>query len=106
VIGLILLLLARWAGPSAAADIIGNNAGGGYSSPQNGRDISELALRAGAPELPASAPFVMTAFLVKPVPVAHSGARFRRSPVPRRVLLGGRDAGDRADGPGAWPARW
>jgi hypothetical protein len=30
VIGLILLLLARWAGPSAAADIIGNNAGGGY----------------------------------------------------------------------------
>ena len=44
---------------------------GGYSSPQNGRAISELALRAGAPELPASAPFVMTAFLVRPVPVAH-----------------------------------
>jgi hypothetical protein len=42
VIGLILLLLARWAGPSVAADIIGNNAGGGYSSPQNGRGISEL----------------------------------------------------------------
>src|SRR5690242_602186 len=34
---------------------------GGYSSPQNGSGISELALRAGAPELPASAPFVMTA---------------------------------------------
>src|SRR5215467_2728915 len=37
---------------------------GGYSSPQNGRSISEPALWADAPELPASAPFVMSASLV------------------------------------------
>jgi hypothetical protein len=75
VIGLILLLLARWAGPSAAADIFGNNAGGGVliTAEWQGH-FRELALRAGAPEFPASAPFVMTASLVKPVPVAHSGA--------------------------------
>src|SRR5262252_6214025 len=48
---------------------------GGYSSPQNGRSISELALRADAPELPASAPFVMTASLVRPVPVDHSDSQ-------------------------------
>src|SRR5215475_6507989 len=41
---------------------------GGYSSPQNGRAISELALRADAPELPASAPFIMSASLVRPAP--------------------------------------
>src|SRR6478735_2936817 len=44
---------------------------GGYSSPQNGRGISELALRADAPQLPASAPFVITASLIRPLPVAH-----------------------------------
>jgi len=33
---------------------------GGYSSPQNGRDISEPTLWADAPELPASPPFVMS----------------------------------------------
>ena len=70
-IGLILLLLARWAGPSAAADIIGNKAGGGYSWPQNGRGISELALRAAAPEFPASARFVMTG----PVVTGSSASR-------------------------------
>jgi len=41
---------------------------GGYSSPQNGRAISELALWADAPELPASAPFIMSASLVRPAP--------------------------------------
>src|SRR5690242_12116575 len=41
---------------------------GGYLSPQNSRGISELALRADAPELPASAPFVMSASLVRPAP--------------------------------------
>jgi hypothetical protein len=39
---------------------------GGYSSPQNGRGISEPALWADAPELPASAPLVMSASLVRP----------------------------------------
>jgi len=49
---------------------------GGYSSPQNGRGISELALWADAPELPASAPFVMSASLVRPAPSSppHSAA--------------------------------
>src|SRR5215475_7887020 len=51
---------------------------GGYSSPQNGRGMSELALRAGAPELPASAPFVMTASLARPMPVAHQIHRYNR----------------------------
>src|SRR5215475_7783637 len=41
---------------------------GGYSSPQNGRGISEPARWADAPELPASAPFVMSASLVRPAP--------------------------------------
>jgi hypothetical protein len=82
VIGLILLLLARWAGPSAAADIIGNNAGGGYSWPQNRRGISELALRAGAPEFPASAPFVMTPFWSSPyqLPTPAPASDVRRFP--------------------------
>src|SRR5215831_17215050 len=48
---------------------------GGYSSPQNGRGISEPALWADAPELSASAPFVMSAFLVKP---PHSAAHHLR----------------------------
>jgi hypothetical protein len=41
---------------------------GGYSSPQNGRGISEPALWADAPKLPASASFVMSASLVRPAP--------------------------------------
>jgi hypothetical protein len=59
---------------------------GGYSSPQNGRAISELALWAGAPELPASAPFVMSASLVRPAPTCppHSLAQ----PVQRGRLTG------------------
>src|SRR5215470_1720781 len=50
---------------------------GGYSSPQNSRGISELALRADAPELPASAPFIMSASLVKSAPTClpHSRAQ-------------------------------
>src|SRR5215471_5759280 len=50
---------------------------GGYSSPQNGRSISEPALWADAPELPASAPFVISASLVRPAPTRtpHSRAQ-------------------------------
>jgi hypothetical protein len=45
---------------------------GGYSSPQNGRVISEPAL---APELPASAPFIMSASLVMPAPTCPPHSR-------------------------------
>src|SRR5215831_1154190 len=48
---------------------------GGYSSPQNGRGISELALWADAPELPASAPFIMSASLVKSAPTCLPHSR-------------------------------
>ena len=59
---------------------------GGYSSPQNGRGISELALWADAPELPASAPFVMSASLAKPAPTCPSHSRVQ--PVQRGRLTG------------------
>jgi hypothetical protein len=59
---------------------------GGYSSPQNGRAISELALWADAPELPASAPFVMSASLVRPAPTYPPHARVQ--PVQRRQQTG------------------
>jgi hypothetical protein len=51
---------------------------GGYSLPQNGRDISKLALRADAPELSASGPFIMSASLVSPHPVAHHVREYKR----------------------------
>src|SRR5215470_8481026 len=59
---------------------------GGYSSPQNGRVISELALWADAPELPAPAPFVMSASLARPAP--HLPPHSRVQPVQLGRLTG------------------
>src|SRR5262245_6936078 len=73
---------------------------GGYSSPQNGRAISELALRAGAPELPASAPFVMTASFVGPAPVAHQIRKYNRCSVVARPPVGARAGASRPASPG------
>ena len=71
----------------------GEPCSGGYSSPQNGSGISELALRPGAPQFPASAPFVMTASLARPGPVPCQIHRSHRCNARGAGRCGGARAG-------------